>query len=509
MDNCSTQLHKQLAEALRSSPSSVSLLTVEYDIREDQPEGTDVIRLDTASRGLIEKLIARRYPHLSQVDCSTIAKFSGGNAPVAISMGETVRGGESIRGLTDEELFQRLFLQRHPDDPDLNRAAQILSLVYSFNGENIDGVDAELPVLGNISKLTADDLYSAAAELRQRNLIQSRGEWRAVLPHTVANRLAALAMKAIPRHKLESAFINSGAERLLRSFTRRLGYLDTSTEAIAIVNGMLGQGGLLGDLTTFNEARMVMFENIAPVCPAGAIDVIERALIQPFEKTEPHLRAVVRLLRSLAYDSTSFERAVSCLEFRVRPKDEASVDEDPTNVLISLFHIYLSGTHATSQQRIAIVRRWSSSEDARMQQLAVKALEALLETNHFSSSYGFEFGARSRDHGYHPKTHIEINEWYKLSLEHAESVATSNVAISPTVRAIIGRSLRGLWSGSRSHDQIEHISHNFAKLGFWREGWIGAGDALRYDSEGMTEPFQARRQRAKAMAFFSTISRKV
>jgi aspartyl/asparaginyl beta-hydroxylase (cupin superfamily) len=90
VDNCPPDLHQKLSEIVRVSDSTLSVITVEYDIREDQPEGTDVFTLEVSSTELIEKLVARRFPQLSQVDCRTIAEFSGGNARIAIAVADTV-----------------------------------------------------------------------------------------------------------------------------------------------------------------------------------------------------------------------------------------------------------------------------------------------------------------------------------------------------------------------------------------------------------------------------------
>jgi len=41
IDNCASELHGRLSTLLPSCESSLSVITVEYDIREDEPEGTD------------------------------------------------------------------------------------------------------------------------------------------------------------------------------------------------------------------------------------------------------------------------------------------------------------------------------------------------------------------------------------------------------------------------------------------------------------------------------------
>jgi hypothetical protein len=139
VDNCPPDVHRQLSEIVRADGTTVSLLTIEYDIREDQPEGTDVFSLDTSSPELIEGIVSRRYPRLSQVDTHTIAEFSGGNARIAVALAGTIGNSETIAGLTDEDLFQRLFQQRHGSDPALMSLAEACSLVYSFDGEKLTG----------------------------------------------------------------------------------------------------------------------------------------------------------------------------------------------------------------------------------------------------------------------------------------------------------------------------------------------------------------------------------
>ncbi len=103
--------------------------------------------LDTSSIPVIEKLVARRYLDLSQVDAQTIAEFSGGNARVALALASQIEKTETVAGLSEEELFKRLFQQRHDPDPSLLWIAQACSLVYSFEGELSRGMMPSFPFL--------------------------------------------------------------------------------------------------------------------------------------------------------------------------------------------------------------------------------------------------------------------------------------------------------------------------------------------------------------------------
>ena len=172
VDNCTPELHRKLSEVARSGGSTISVISIEYDIREDQPEGTDVFALETSSIVLIEKLVSRRYPDLSQIDAHTIARFSDGNARVALALASRIEKTESVAALSEEELFKRLFQQRHDPDPALLSIAQACSLVYSFEGEKLEGDEAELPFLGCLIGKSADEVYAGVAELRRRDLVR-------------------------------------------------------------------------------------------------------------------------------------------------------------------------------------------------------------------------------------------------------------------------------------------------------------------------------------------------
>jgi hypothetical protein len=281
VDNCAPDLHRRLTEVCRREGSTVSIITVEYDIREDEPEGTEVFELLPSSEGLVERLIKRRFPDLSVIDARTAAEFSGGNARIAIALAATVGRQETLSGLADRDLFQRLFRQRHEHDAGLLQAAQACALVYSFEGETITGEDSELPRLAALIGVEAAALFGSVSELLRRDLAQRRGVWRAVLPHAIANRLAATALQDIPFSTIEARLINGAPERLLKSFSRRLGYLETSPEALRIAKNWLTAGGLLSDVGNLNELGRSIFKNIAPVAPDETLAAIERAFAHP------------------------------------------------------------------------------------------------------------------------------------------------------------------------------------------------------------------------------------
>ncbi|MEI9477276.1 MAG: hypothetical protein WCO26_11940 [Deltaproteobacteria bacterium] len=490
VDNCPPDLHRRLTQISSGSHSTISLLTVEYDVRDHLPEETSVFRLEPASEEIIEKLIRKRFSHISQVDARTIANFSGGNARVAIALANTVRQGETLSGFHDEELFERLFRQRYESNENLLISAEVCSLVYSIEGTDSNSEKSELKFLASLVGKSGSELYRDVITLKDRDLIQSRDVWRAVLPHAIANRLAKRALVSIPKDTLVQAFFNSGSERLIKSFTRRLNYLHDCNPAIEIVNEWLAHDGWIGkENCNFNAFEMEIFRNIAPVSPEKALEAIERAANgdegRRFTSRENgHYYEFVEILRHLAYDPELFDRSVHLMcryALSTKPQETPNPTRD---VLKSLFYIYLSGTHAPVEARAKIIVGLLDSADQDRQELGLFLLDAALETWHFSSSHEFSFGARPRDFGYEPKTHKEAIHWYETFIDICTRFALSGQPISQKARKVLSDNLRGLWTKGGMFVVLENSAKQIHEQQAWNEGWIAVRGIIRYDSKG-------------------------
>lgn len=486
VDNCPPDLHRRLADLCRGDTSTVSVLTVEYDVRDDQPEGTQVFTLDTSSPELIKKLLQRRYSNLSQVDARTIAEASGGNARIAIALAETVDRSDTIAGLSNDELFQRLFRQRQDPNDALLLAAQACSLVYSFQGEALTGEAAELPRLAALAGQTESEIYRHVGELLRRELVQQRGVWRAVLPHAIANRLAARALEDTPYDLINLHLVEGGTARLAQSFSRRLSFLHDHPRAVAIVDSWLKPDGLLGDVTTLNNLSLTMFENVTPVLPEAAMLALERAGNCPPDMAMTVWSRHLSLLRSLAYDPPLFERSAQLLAQAVTQSREEGKAKEATDAFVSLFTICLSGTHATIEQRLGVIEQLLRSGEAKAMSLGLAALDAVLEAAHFSSGYRFEFGARSRDFGYRPRSRADINQWYEAALMLIERLALTDRLLKNELCDLLARNFRGLWTSAHMYSELEGLSRRIASEGFWREGWAACRKTMRFDRDRLT-----------------------
>lgn len=486
VDNCPPELHASLREAVIKDDSCVSLLTVEYDVRDDLPTKTGVYLMESASLELTERLIRNHFDHITAVDAQTIAGFSDGNARVAIVLAETVEVGETLSGLRDKTLLERLFVQRYDNDQRLLRAAEALSLAYSFDGEDTDPSSSELAHLGNIVAESADDMFGHVAILRDRKLVQSRSRWRAVLPHALANRLASNALKRLPKTKIVGGILGSGSERLIKSFTRRLAFLHDNPIVGDIAADWLREEGWVGDVGMLNAFGIAMFKNLAPIAPERALEAIERSTRDGnqtiYQADKSAQTACVRTLKLIAHDPRLFERCCAQLRGFALDSNDDEIRDSATERLISLFPVHLSGTHATLDQRISVIDDLSRKNDEPSAELAIEALDAALEATRFSSGEDYQFGARPRDYGYRPKSWAEQCEWYRRHLDALKGLALRPGKLGVRARGVLRQRFRGLWlRGGVQTELSDTLAQVQAQTG-WAEGWIAVRETIYFDA---------------------------
>lgn len=497
LDNCPSALHLALARKVSAARGDVSLITIEYDIREvDKPETTEVIHIEANGPEVAEELLLRRFPIIGQGNARRVAEFADGNSRVALAIAERVEQGESLAELSDAELFDRLFQQRKEQDGDLREKAEILSLVYSFSLSNSEVGQDELEVLGSISGYTKSQLFRATKKLADRHVVQKRAIWRAILPHAVANRLASSALESVPVETLRSTFEAPENSRLLMSFAHRLGLMHGHPVAREIVEAWLHPDGLLGRILDLDENGSRILNYIGPVAPDALLDRIEAELTASgFQRMEPKHNSrrstILNLLKSLAYEAHAFDRCMSLLIRVADHEDESNNYDAVRNKISGFFQPYLSGTHASMQQRLAIAEECLGSEDQGRRSLGIKLLSTALDGPPWTGFGLNEFGARPRDYGYCP-TRDQLVEWRIAFMNLAVRLANSDCEdIKSRARLALANKFRALWRHEAIREEFVASARVINDHQPWGEGWKAVRWIIYFDhtrQKDETEP---------------------
>jgi hypothetical protein len=485
LDNCPPDVHRSLQLKVTSSGTKLRLLTIEYDISDDKPEETAVIHLEPASEETVSKLVQRRFPKIGRVNSDKVAEFSGGNARVALALASRVEADETLTNFSDTQLFKRLFSQRQGDDDGLLRSAEALSLVYSFN-ISADECNDELLAIGRIVGIDRKELHRHQAELLRRHIAQKRGNWRAVLPHALANRLARRALENLPTAQVNAELFKPENARLFKSCAHRLGYLHDSDAARDMANSWIGEGAPLEDVSSCSAEQLACLSYIAPVFPETVLVALELAAAKPGFASRENLNFVkiVRLLYQLAYEDSLFERATDLILFFAETEEAGERTNSVVYQMKHLFSLRLSGTEATPIKRQAYVNKLLRSSKRRHNEIAVELLHSAFEVSHWTSYSAFDFGARRRSSGWCPSTYEDQLQWYGgyISILSGVIAGDDQAQISGLKKLVAGH-FRSLWTCARCFDALEEIIKNHSQEGRWPDMWTAIKNTIDLHGE--------------------------
>lgn len=488
VDNCGQALHRRLVEITHNSKTPIRLLTIEYDIRDDEPVDTSCFKLEASSDDFITKIVKRRYKHLSTLDIRRIASFSDGNARVALALASTSEKTGEVARLRDEELFARLFVQRQSEDDSLLRSAETASLLYSFNLLQ-ESASSELSVLSGLADVSVSTFLRHIAELQRRGLVQTRGDWRAVLPHAIANRLAIRALENSSADTLLKSLFTQATDRVKQSFTHRLSFLHEAISTRRIVSTLLDSPSAFSDVKKLDKCGIQSFSNLAPINPRLALDRLISASedVTFLSITNTNRWEICRLLRSLAYDAEMFVEACDVLSKFALIEPESENYDSCWEILQSLFYLHLSGTLAPPESRISFVNHLASSPDETKRKLALHLVKAGLEAEYFSCSYSFDFGALKRSYGWHPTSLQDHQAWYGGFLRIASEIALDSSPLSSDAKALLGSSIANFCQDEVLMALLTEIAQSLTGEDGWADGWLGGKRALKRHAKTLSE----------------------
>lgn len=464
VDNCNSAAHSKLTEICTVQASKLSLITVEYDVKDDVPESTEVYTITGASFEVLPKWLSGHFPKLSEIDCRKISEFSGGNYRVAFAIAEKVREGETLGRLQARDLFERIFEQRRGGGGSLLKSARGVALLYSVDTRD-DPDKSELAKLGAFLGCSSSSLHEDLMEMRDRKVLQLRGPYAAILPEAIANVLASEMLKSVQPGKFD-LFCASLTPRMFKSLCRRLGPLHDSNEVREALARWLKLGGLLADVLS-SKSAMENMALLAPVNPDLVLEKLEYEFqLHPGMKLDSEtLHQCLWLIKQIAYSDVLFERAAFLYAKIISSQGRVGTSSQLAEEFAGFFHIRLSGTLALPDVRRQLIVKLSRNSTVISRECVVIALRAMLKTGSFTLFCTSGFGARSRGYGWCPASKEDVQEWYA-------SAARLTVELAPEeARCIIAENFHGIW---RFRESISFAAEVLSRTNPWTEGWMAA-----------------------------------
>lgn len=479
-DNCAAIAHRQLASIVGLEGSRTRLLTIDYDVGDEQPESTLIVKLEKNSEGLLGDLLKQRAPALGEYERARLAEFSGGNARIALGI---ARGSGTLE---DNELLDRLFQRgRGQEDRETRRAAEVASLVWAFYIERRDTLDAEHPLLAAQCGMTAERFYEHMSVLLDWGVVQQRGPQRAAMPPPLANRLAAAYLGRADVNALFERF-SAGPPRLVRSLARRLGQLHDQPKAQALVQLMMADEGILGDFGALDDQSRRAFANAAPGNADAALAALERAVkIDSFAKDRDGAADAARILAHIAYDSAYFGRAMKAMVPLVLIEGGGHLDQNIRDLFMERFRPVLSMTLADGPTRIATIDALLADPDDKVRTLGLEALGHMLDM-HAHSSFDPQWGSQPRNREWQPRVPADRKTWFEAAFSRLQSVVDAGGEDAERALNMIVADLRAFCDRGFA-DEIVTAVRAAKPTGYWDAAWRAAVETLHF-SNGVPAP---------------------
>lgn len=475
VDNCEANMHNKLTEICQREYSKISLMTIEYEVKEDDNVDSNNYYLGTTTDKVLEELLKRDFDKIADRNIDTIVKCSDGNFRIAIYLAKSIVTQKNIGILNYNELFERLFYQGNEVDKELLMIGEVCSLFYSFDiTPDIDDEENELNIIAKLISMPMLKVFANVEELRKKQIIQKRGKMRAVLPHALANRLAISFLEKYPNNYLLS-FIEKN-ERLCISFFRRLKFLHSSKKAQEIAKEYFFK---VPD-ESFYKAEFNVLEKIRCITILNPEIVLERIekIENPefFSRNNRNFSEWVMIIGYIAFEERLFKRAINLIiRFAVTEKEGENYNSIKS-VLYTFFHLYLSFTHAPLKVRLEIVTELLTNVDEIKKNLGVKLLDEILDYGNFIGMPMLDCGSQIRDYGLEPN----VNEWYKEAIKYCEEMLDKQICYEE-IKEIIVNNFKML-SSIGFYDLLENVVEKNLKIKNWPGIWIALLTIKRFDT---------------------------
>ena len=501
VDDCPIELHRELADCARYPDSELSLLTLDFDTARSNDQDRR-IQLGPFDDEPISDIVKQAYPGLGPSEASRVVSFANGFPGMAVLLGDAFL--ESVvnpASLQDDVLLNRLIWGRQPESEE---GRNVLSACSLFAALGIDGarVNERAFVASSVCGISEDRLYHWVNLFKSRGLVQQHGDFVLVLPKPVALRLADERWRGIPKETAERWFSEDAPgnmpERLFNALCEQLSYLDFAPDAKELVDRLCSSRGPFGQPAALRTERgSRALRALVETNPDATMDALERAFDG---ESEAGLQAIdgearrnlVGAIEKLIFRRGVFRRAARLL-LAFSAAETESYSNNATGLFKDLFHLFLSGTQAIGDEKLALADEILASNDKHRRAIVVYGLADGLRTDHFTRMGGAEAQGSGRPLQDWQPTPLEARDYLHGIVTRLTKIGCGSDGLAAQARRGIAHNLRGLIGAGPLlfkvvAEAIEKIIESHGP--YWPEALDSLTLSLRYEGPGFPDEFR-------------------
>ena len=490
VDNCDAQIHEKLEKEIFRTDSQLSLLSLDYNL-DTVSIKTKQFTLkplsDSEIKTILEKIYAAKIPDLDR-----ISKFAQGFPQMAVLIAEArLSDDPNIGSLTDDVIAERLLWSK--SRPQNEKDEKILKGCALFDRF---GVDKEASgeykfIAKHVVEIDEKEFYDCVQRFTESGIIDRRDRYAQLVPKPLAIRLAAQWWRRT-REQDQANIIDTLPETLVGSFCEQIEKLDFLPEVKELTESLCGRQAPFGQaevILSIKGSRLFRsFVNLNPEVTTSAILRIlqDQTHKQLLEISGEVRRNLVWALEMLCFHADLFEDAAWALLLLASAENE-SYANNAQGIFAQLYRAYGSGTAATPEKRIFVIKRAIECNDIYFTQPILKALEVATSTQVGWRTLGAEYqGTKAPLKEWQPKIWQEIFDYWQQCFDILILVIETDRHDSDYAKNIIGHSIRGLMQNGRIEMLDRAIKQVITLKGkYWPTALESIKVTLEFDANNM------------------------
>ncbi len=502
VDRCSEETRIDLVSIVKHSVSSLSLVTISWEIPPNAEESENTLVVGAAENSLVENIIKSLDPGIIETDRRRIIVFSEGD----ITCARIIAGSWMEKGLTaseNEDFLVRKLLGGDSQEY-VYEAAMIVSAFGGVATEAVYDEKTELEEIAEFSNtISVEDFRGAVRKLKRRGVVRQQGGLAILKPECAALILARWQWEEWGNKQREEVLVGTLSERLRERVAKQLASLNMESIATRVVRHMLGN-------RMFSRSPGVWKSNLrilvwlAEIDPRGTVDVLKDILgplkrVQIREITGTARRDLTATLSKIAFAENTFEDAAVLL-LELACGESENIINNARDRFKSLFPVYLANTAAGSGKRLDLIGElvddyWDHS-DSYLPVLVDALLEGAKTGDRFRRYTGPEIhGSRPSLEPWLPETESEFWDYVKGCVSHLVKLARRSDDIGKRARVELGLKWRKYVSDGLIEDVERWTREIKEKHPCWPEALDSLEKFLEYSLDNI-DPLVERRVEA-------------
>ena len=455
VENCSIELHNQLAKEVTKTDCLLKLVTVGYS--DGQVDDSIHIQLSPLSDEAIKQVLLPILIGLDANNVERVARFAEGYPLMATLIAEQYQKEGRLLGSIESHSVVRKLIDGDGDGGITDDEKGVLSVCSLFDvfgtAEGIAGEEARY-ISENVAGSTLKIFDRVMRIFTGRQIINRAGRYARVVPKPLALTLASEWWEE-SSYERQKQLIDTLPESLLHSFCVQAAYLDSLPSVQRFSDKLFGgQSPFVQAEALLTERGSKLFRAFVEVNPESTSNALFRILS---ELRQDKLQAIggdtrrnlVWGLEKLCFHAEVFEKAAWCMLLLASAENE-SWGNNATGMFAQLFRVHLSGTQAKPNIRFDVLKRAIECNQPNIDMVVLAALSQAIRTHGGTRSIGAEYqGTKAPLEEWKPVLWQEIFDFWQEAFDLMLVLFERGEAQKEKVLTDIGHSIRSFVAQSR------------------------------------------------------------